>query len=171
MNKGQIFSIDFIIAMILVVLSIGIIFSAGQTKMFEIKEENTKQIMMEKTESALIKLLGDPTIECTIDTNLTLPFSIDKTKLGAKTSTPAKQTLFKEEMALQGYNVVLERMGESSAEINDTLSGENTFAVEADVMVCEGAPAYADLNACLVGNTSLCGEKLTKQKLILKVNK
>ena len=75
MNKGQIFSIDFIIAMILVIVFIGVLITSVETKHYSEKENINFELDLARSTTSL-RVLTNGQYSCkTNDTNLTLPFS------------------------------------------------------------------------------------------------
>ena len=100
MNKGQIFSIDFIIAMILMIFFLGSLLSLGELQNYERKERRIIYELESKTEAALITLTNSPSYSCKLDTNSFLAYSVDINKI-----KNIKHNDLKNSIGLNDYNL------------------------------------------------------------------
>lgn len=172
LNKGQIFSIDFLFAMILVIVSMALLMNAIQFKTYEAKDLVEKQILAEKTNAAVIALT-EGEFSCNFDQNIPLAYSVDINKLLDANKLGAD--IIKQKLGLADYNIhltVTRYPAGGTTIVNDTL-GENTFFAEMDILACEKSVdiRFADLNKCLVEGISCKSANASKQKLTLGVSK
>ncbi len=164
MNKGQIFSVDFLFAMILMIFFLGTLFGIGEIKNYETKEDNIRNELEMKSQAALITLTNSKMFSCENDVNLFMAYSIDKDKLDLITT----QKEFKEMLGLADYNLSLLLDGGTVNGKNDIHSGRNIYAIDLNVLYCEGTAKFSDINACIGGS---CNAKVEQKKLTIKVSK
>jgi len=163
MNRGQIFSIDFLIAMILMIFFLGLILSLGELQGYERKEERIRYELESKTESALISLVNSPDYACKLDTNSYLAYSFDYSKINLISQDDLKKSL-----GLIDYNLSLILNGHIDVNHNDAHNGTNVYAIDLNVLYCDSEVNFSDLNSCMNGT---CSPTLSNQILKLKVSK
>jgi len=88
-------TLDFLIAMILVVFSIGAMMQLAELRTYEIKENIEYEDLQEKAEAAAIALSGGTLIGCTTENGTAVPFTYN-------TSVPG---ITKGDLGLKDYNV------------------------------------------------------------------
>jgi len=164
-ERGQVFSLDLLIAMVLVVLGIGLLLNAAELRAYEAKESSLRAEMQEKAEAALIAFTNSKVIACAADST-PLAFTADYAKLNAMNSAAGREAL-KKFLGLQGYNVQLS-VGATTA-LNDSPNEGNIVALEAPVMTCTSSATLTmkDVGDCATGSCT----KLTKQTISLKVSR
>jgi len=155
---------DFIIAMTIVILGVGILFATAGIKNFEAKETLVQNELNEKTETALVALMGGGQYNCVMNGNV-LAYSLDLSKIGA--SSPPNIAKLKSYTALKDYNVSLEISG-SSLFGEDLSNAKNIVGIDVNVLTCNSAVTFADLNKCLTGSMACV---LPKQKATLRVGR
>jgi len=163
MNKGQIFSLDFIIAMILMVFFLGLLLSLGELQGYERKEKRILYELESKTEAALISLVNSPQFSCKLDTNSFLAYSFDIKKIDLITNEDLKNSI-----GLLDYNLSLFLDGTQVTGHEDIHSGKNIYAIDVNILYCNGEVSFTELNNCMSGS---CGDTINKQTLKLKVSK
>lgn len=159
--KGQIFSLDFLMSMILVILIIGMIIQTSELNNYNTKEYIEKKNMEDSLNSSLMILLANTQYNCELN-GTTLKNTIDKRKLLQKTN-------IKEEIGLLNYD--LELIVNNKNYTPQLIDKKNIFAIETEIMTCEKSTDYInmDLTNCL--NNDCFKNFLTKEKIILKVGK
>lgn len=163
MNKGQIFSIDFIIAMILMLVFLGGLMSIGEVQSYEKKEAQIRNNLKTKTEAALIVLTNSQEYGCTLDTGETLAYSLDSTKI---TSVP--HIKLKEDLGLVDYNLSLLIDGVVDPNHSENSSSPNIYAAEINILYCGKGITYSDINSCYTGS---CPANIAESKLTIEVSK
>jgi len=163
MNKGQIFSIDFLIAMILMIFFLGLLLSLGELQGYERKEARIRYEIASKTEAAIISLVNSPQYACEMDTNSYLAYSLDISKINTMSNDELKKSL-----GLLDYNLSLLLDNLILSGHDDPLNGKNIYAVDLDILYCNGNISFSDLNMCMNGT---CGTVIEKHTLKVKVSK
>ncbi len=158
-RKGQIFSIDFIIAMSIVIIFFGIILSMSEMKTYENNAFFGQESLMEKAEAGSIALTNSQ-YSCSVNNDFNLAYSIDKTKISG-----VEKEKLKEFLGLEGINAQLKINGNIFV-LDDELNGTNTYSVEIDLMVCNTDIAFSNLEECMNGP---CG--IQKETVSLAVSK
>jgi len=163
MNKGQIFSIDFIIAMILMIFFLGSLLSLGELQNYERKERRIIYELESKTEAALITLTNSPSYSCKLDTNSFLAYSFDLNKIKNINHDDLKKSV-----GLNDYNLSL--LLDHSFVLNhvDEHNGLNIYSIDINILFCDGDISYQDINKCHFG---ACGGNIKKQVLSVGVSK
>jgi len=136
-NRGQIITLDFLLAMTLVIFSLGLMVGMAELRMYEIKEGIIYKALQEKTEAATIVLSGGGLIGCTTNNGSVIPFSLDV----GKTSMITKETL-----GLSDYNVNLE-IGTLSIINEDVRQSKNVISTTIDLVECADGLILTDLNS------------------------
>ena len=163
MNKGQFFSIDFLIAMVLMISFLGGVLSLGELQSYEKKENGIISELYDRSDAAAITLTNSPEFACKTDTNTFLAFSFDIAKINSMTSVELK-----EKIGLVDYNVslTLDTVAiDPKIELHD---GKQIHAIDLIVLTCDGEVNFQDINACI--NTT-CTGGIEKTTLHLRVSK
>ncbi|MDD3159408.1 MAG: hypothetical protein PHQ98_00395 [Candidatus ainarchaeum sp.] len=137
-KKGQIFSIDFIISMIVVIFMIGLVFYIANLNSFSQNEKINKDLFYSRTESSLILLVNSPKYGCYIGDKL-LPFSINSSKL----TTSIQSTDLSKHLGLSDYdfkivyaksdqNIIVGTAG------YDLSSSKSKIILDLNVVLCDG---------------------------------
>ena len=156
MNKrGQIFSVDFIIAVSIGILFLGLLIGVSETRIYSMKENNNTDILINETNAKLSALVNGK-YACITDNQIVLPYSLDESKIGTEPS-------IKNYLGIDN-NVVL-TIG-STTIINNQLNSD-IVSLELEALVCNGIIPFSDLNNCLEGNA--CSAR--KETITLKVSK
>jgi len=153
MNKGQIFSIDFIIAMILVIVFIGVLITSVETKHYSEKENINFELDLARATTGL-RLLTNGQYSCkTTDTNLTLPFSLNKTLFDNASKDEVKKYL-----SLNDTNINIS-INDTSTNVNDTYA-QDFINLELEILTCNNTLDLNDMINSLNNNYSLSKEKI-----------
>lgn len=156
-HRGQIFSIDFLLSIILVVLFFGLIIISGEIKTNNTKESIDFDILKNKIDTASI-LLTNGKYSCESE-NFILANSLDLNKLIDKNE-------LKTYLGLIDKNINL-KIDNTSTILNDNLTKEKIINIEKNVLICNGLILFADLNNCLSGINC----NLEKKKIVLGAEK
>lgn len=125
-KKGQIMTLDFLIATILVIFSIGMLIGMAELRSYNIKEGIIYQDLKEKSEGALIIISSGSLAGCTTNNGTTIPFSFNKDK---------SFELNKSSLGLEDYNVSLTVDGFFL--INDSMDNvQNIISTELELIEC-----------------------------------
>ncbi len=153
MNKGQIFSIDFLISIILLVLFLGLIINA-----IEIKTNQTKETFLQEkiiTESKVaFDVLTNGKYACKLDNGNILGSSLNENLLNSDLKENVKEYL-----AISDKKVNL-KVFDNPTILNDNLIGETIINIEREILVCENVINFADLNNCLKGENCALEKKI-----------
>jgi hypothetical protein len=150
--RGQIFSIDLIVAMIILVLFLGILITHSETITYSEKENIQMQKLIQKSEAGLTALLNGK-YSCTTSSQNRLANSIDEQKIGTNLIQ------IKEYLALQNFKIeikISEGANQKFSKFDDPL-GYNVIVNERDILFCDGTINEADIEN-------------NKHKLIFKVS-
>ncbi len=151
-HKGQIFSLDFIIAMTIIILFLALMINTAEIKTHEIKEGLLDKELQNKANSALLAL-SNGNYSCKMN-NSNIAFSIDNTVLSSTSLTEIKEYL-----GLQKHKASIFI---DNAELFSEEMGEEIFSVEVDVLECNNGISFSELQNCLEGS---CGT----QKKVLNI--
>jgi len=162
MNKGQIFSIDFVIAMILMIFFLGLLLNLGELQSYERKERRITYELESKTEAALITLTNSPNYSCKLDTNSFLAYSFDRNKIKNINHNDLKNSI-----GLNDYNLSL-LFNPTNPNHIDEHNGLNIYSIDINVLFCDGDISYQDINNCHFG---ACSGSIEKQVLSVRVSK
>ena len=160
-NRGQIFSIDLILAVILIILFIGVTINIAEHKTYNEKEVLEKRELNNTAEAAAIALLNGK-YSCTSG-GLALSNTINTTKIMGASNLDINNYL-----GLNDFNSQISLGGIPTA-MNDLLTGANTVVYNFDVLTCSGNTDIdlKELNKCIQGKPCT----YAKKTLILKVNR
>ncbi len=161
--KGQIFSLDFLIAMTLLILILGVILNTTETKNIEVKEKLLKTQIEEKVNVAFQTLLNTPEFNCDIN-KLILTNTIDKNKL-LQNNQELKNIL-----GLTRYNIEI-KINDQNITSQINYQNNEILTIEQEIFFCEKSLDYAtiDLNNCRIDNCYT--NYLEKGKITLMVGK
>jgi hypothetical protein len=152
-TKGQIFSIDFILAAVLLVLFLGIMLNASGFKQYGEKERVIQDKFDSSVETAATTLLNGK-YSCAFNgTNLSS--STDLTKISAATPDEIKQHL-----GLNNKNVFL--LVGATEIINDPIDSKNVIALSFETLTCSNEISLQEIINCV-------GPCPAKETIVLKV--
>ncbi|MBT4192514.1 MAG: hypothetical protein HOE11_04355 [Candidatus Diapherotrites archaeon] len=148
MEKGQIFSLDFILAVVLLILFLGTIINAANIQQYNSKAELLDEEFTSSIETAAITLLnGNYSCEYA---NTKLASSIDLTLL-----TPASATALKSYLGLEDKLIFLEIDGTTI--LDETAGSEQIYVFDFEVLTCNAPLDLSQIILC----TSTCDLKKT----------
>lgn len=156
-NKGQIFSVDLIISLIIMIVFLGAIIGITESKAYAEKEKAIYNNLLNKTDAGFVSLTNS-FYSC--DSNgLNLAFSIDKEKING-----ASETSLKQQMGLLDFNTYLEV--DSTIIIDNSITGDFIVSMDKNILVCENGINRTDIINCINGS---CVTE--KKRVILRVSK
>ena len=144
MNKGQIFSIDFILAIALVILFTGTIITFSETQLYSEKENILTTKLMKQTDAGLVALLNGK-YSCQLESGINLANS-----LNTITVSSANEIALKEYLGLNENNVSL-KLGGDPLNLDDLQTNNTRVILDQNILVCAGDLLISDLNNCLRG--------------------
>lgn len=135
MAKGQIITLDFLLATILVVFAIGVLMSFGEMRVYDLKDSLSEDILENKTHAAVIAFSGGNISGCEMN-GLNIPFSYDSEK---------RSNITKDVLGLSDYNVSFS-IGSDEVITGNLVRAKDIVAMDFDVVTCTGAINFVDLN-------------------------
>ena len=162
-NKGQIFSVDFIIAVSIGLVFLGLLITSSELRVYSLKENRVNDELINKTNTVLIALVNGE-YSCKTDNNIFLPFSINSSEFYLLNKSQIKQYLLLDKnISLKiGDNLIVDdNMGVEEFVLKDII------ALDFEVLVCNGLVSFADLNNCIIRDNC----DLNKEIISLKVVK
>ncbi len=167
--KAQIFAVDVIISIILVILAIGIISAAAEFNFYNSKQQTSYAILKQKAETAAIVLANSNWSSCSTG-NTNLSYSINTIKINAINPNPdTRKAEIKKRLGLEGYkaNIILQTPVAYEI-LNEEMTDPNAVSLELNVFVCTGGNVAQNLlNSCMEGGACTFSER----KLIITVGK
>jgi len=163
MHKGQIFSIDLLASMVIIILGFGLLTSLGEINLYNTKQKQSFEILKQKTETALIIFTNSPRYDCNIE-GIQLAYSLDENKLNLLTEQEIKK-----ELGLMDYNVQIHT--ETNTILNDTLNQENIASIDLNIAYCKNNPTFEDLTNCTNSGGTCYDTKLMLKTLTIRVGK
>ena len=161
MSRGQIFSSDFLFAMILVIFGAGLLFSLFEFRAYDAKENSLSSQFDTKSSSALLTLANSPFFACDLN-GISPAFSIDANKISQLSPVSIKHLL-----GLSDYNVQIAISGISPPVVFDPISSQKIVALDLNIALCINSPSFADLNSCVASSCS--SGKIIPSKVSLRV--
>ena len=125
-NRGQLITIDFLMALILVIFCLGVLMSFGELRSYEIKESISYNDLQEKTEAGVIALSSGSIAGCVTNNDTVIPFSYNASK---------KTKITKDSLGLRDYNVSLDIDGDLILTDNVDWS-DNSLTVDLNLITC-----------------------------------
>jgi len=164
-NKGQIYSLDFIIATVLVVICIGAMLNLYETKNQEIALKENQKTLETKLITAKEIILGSSNFNCDLN-GIILSQTIDKNKIINASELKAK-------LGLQDVNtqISITSNRETTYILNDVVSGGDIYSIDSNIMICESSTKlnFSIINDCFDGK---CYNKnFTEGKIQIRVSK
>jgi hypothetical protein len=142
-HKGQIFSIDFILAMLLAVLFLGMIVNLNESKLYSQKEDILTIKLTNQTDAGLVALLNGK-YSCKLqNTQINLANS-----LNLKTLNNTTKTRIKKDLGLNDRNVSL-TVNNISTSLNDTNFSNAIIILDQNILICTDFISIEQLNNCI----------------------
>jgi hypothetical protein len=142
-HKGQIFSIDFILAMLLAVLFLGMIVNLNESKLYSQKEDILTIKLTNQTDAGLVALLNGK-YSCKLQhTQINLANSLNLTTLNDTTKTHIKKDL-----GLNDRNVSL-TVNNISTSLDDTNFSNAIIILDQNILICTDFISIEQLNNCI----------------------
>jgi hypothetical protein len=142
-HKGQIFSIDFILAMLLAVLFLGMIVNLNESKLYSQKEDILTIKLTNQTDAGLVALLNGK-YSCKLqNTQINLANS-----LNLKTLNNTTKTRIKKDLGLNDRNVSL-TVNNISTSLDDTNFSNAIIILDQNILICTDFISIEQLNNCI----------------------
>jgi hypothetical protein len=155
-NKGQMFSVDLLIASIVFIIILGFVISSTEEVSYREKEIFISENLKNKADSAFVAI-SNGVYACDYN-GLNLAYTIDTAKLYSDSNTELKKYL-----GIGDLNAVVSIDG--NIIINETLSGNFISVISESILLCKGGIDRNQLNECITGNC-----ELEKKNIIIKVS-
>jgi hypothetical protein len=164
MNRGQIFSMDLLASMIIIILGLGLLTSIGEINFYNTKQKQGFESLKQKTETALIILTNSTKFDCNIE-GIELAYSIDENKINLLSEAEIKK-----ELGLKDYNAQI--YTQTRTIINDAMGFDNIASIDINIAYCKNTPIFEDINNCMRSEDGACYDtKLLLKTLTLRVGK
>ncbi len=167
MNRGQIFSIDLLFGVIILLLGIGILLGAVEINTYNQKQQIAQENINQKTILAAQVITNSTEWDCNFD-QFHAAYSINRDKFGNETlgNTLAK---LKEKTTLMDYNIKL-ILGTDI--IYDEISNSNNIVVfDLNVLTCKNTTDFNMLKNCVITSSICYDQNIKKETLRLMVAK
>ena len=167
--KGQLFTTDFLIGMIIVILGFGLMTAQLEFTMYQNKETTNYNELAEKAESATITLSDANWSACDIN-RTSLAYSIDINKINSLNEHEIKKRI-----GLTDYNANITLTSPTLTKniITEIITNKNIYSIDLNVLTCTNDANFTDLNYCLnysgAGNCNT--NKIWMSTLKIKVGK
>jgi hypothetical protein len=160
-QKGQVFSIDLLIAIFLLIFGAGMLMAAAEFRIYNLKQDYQKTQLLATAENAAEIISDSNWSGCTFGKH-SLAYSINKDKI----TSPATVLAIKQRTGLKDYNISLS-VG-STIVIDETTDANNAVVIKFSILTCNNTTTFSDINACLY--QSACNPlKVQNEEIILKV--
>lgn len=170
-TKGQLFATDFLIAMTIIILGLGMLGAASEFNMYQNKELTNYGELQEKAEAAAITLSNSTWSDCNLGAT-EMAYSINRDKISALSGGASE---VKKRLGVSDYNIqILFDNLPLSGFPNDTgtPNSKNIAGIDLNVVLCRNTVAFFDLNKCMNTNLASCFSiKINRVKLTIKVGK
>lgn len=159
-DKAQIFTVDVIISIILVILAMGVVSAVAEFNFYNSKQQLLYDSLKQKAETAAIVLANSDWSTCSIG-NTNLAYSVNFYKI----NSVGHEMDIKKKLGLQDYNVQIKIGGWEI--LSDSMTSQNVVSVDLNVFYCNQLPPADSILNCL--NNARCSDN--KQKLSITVGK
>jgi len=163
-KKGQVFSLDFLISLILIVLAIGIIIQLSEINSYETKEKQVREELEMVGGTAKNLLLTSPSIVCGIADIR------DNEIIGYMNGCYCSKPINKEFLGLpEGYNCNISGNAGITTDCTDNpINAKNVYSAEIKAVFAEGGTTYITKDIyqnCINGNGCSLKEGTIKLKV------
>ena len=166
MNKGQIFSIDMLFAIILLIFSIGIIIGSAEINTYNQKQQINQNNLITKTIIGAEVITNSNEWKCDLN-NTHLPYSINMNKFNT-TNFPLEK--IKEKANLTTYNIRISINNEII--YNENIEENKDLIVhELEILTCTNQTTFNELKECIDKNENCPNELISKKIFKLEVAK
>jgi hypothetical protein len=146
MNKGQVFSIDFILAISIAVLFLGVIVTLSETKMYSQKEDILSEKLIKQTDAGLVALLNGK-YSCKLETGINLANSLDLNLFNQTNTNEIKKYL-----GLNNKKVTLIINNENTS-LDEITTSDEIIILDQNILLCDGNISVEKLNNCINNTT------------------
>lgn len=167
MNKGQIFSIDLLFGVILLLFGIGILISAAEINSYNQKQENTHNELVTKTILAAQVITNSTEWDCNFD-GTHAAYSLNKDKFLAESGNTIIK--IKEKANLMDYNIRI-TLGELPPLYDELTDSKDAIVYKLDVLTCNNTTDFNMLKKCMSTDLSCYNNFIKKETFELRVSK
>jgi hypothetical protein len=164
MNKGQLFSIDLLFGVIILIFGIGLLISAAEINTYNQKQENNYTELVNKTILATQVITNSIDWDCNFD-KTHAAYSINKDKFLA---TPGNT--IKEKANLIDYNIRI-TIGELPPIYDEIINSKDAIVYELEILTCNNTTDFNMLKNCMSTNSTCYNESIKKEIFKLMVAK
>lgn len=165
MNKGQLFSIDLLFGVILLLFGVGVLIGAAEMNMYNQKEQIIHNELVEKTILGAQVITNAQEWDCNFD-NTHAAYSLNTDKFFDAANTIEK---IKQKTNLVDYNIRI-TLGETIA-YDDVMTPKNAIAYDLNILTCTNDTNFSMLKNCMTTNSDCYTEFIKKETLRLMVTK
>lgn len=157
MKKGQIFSVDLLLAATLVILFFGVIISTNEINNYEQKEA-IKNIELKKSTEAVYYSLTNSAYSCNYN-NINLPNSINITVLEYANNLDLRTDIGAID---KNYAILINK---KLIKNNGSVVGKNVVSIDKNILLCDSNIILSDINNCIAGNNCIVNEAVLTLKV------
>jgi hypothetical protein len=163
MNKGQIFSIDMLFGMIVLILGVGVLLGAAEINFYNFSQQIRHDELVQKTITGAQVITNSKYFGC--------KFGEANTAYSINYDTIRSITLeqLKEKANLLDYNIRLTVSGEVL--FDDIENSKNLVGVDLDILHCTNYATFNGLKECLTSNPTCGNGDVKKTTFRLEVAK
>lgn len=166
MNKGQIFSIDLLFAVILLIFAIGILISAAEINSYNQKQELEHKEITQKTILGAQVITNSTEWDCNFDgAHAAYSLNIDKFLSNENNIEKIKQ-----KANLLDFNIRI-NFGELAPVYDEIITTENTIVYELNILTCTNSTDFNMLKKCMTTNETCFDNFIKKETFKLMVAK
>jgi cell division protein FtsI/penicillin-binding protein 2 len=163
-NKAQIFSTDFLLAMIIILLGFGLIANLSELNQYNTKNQANMQTLKEKAETAAIIFTNSNEYDCNYGTTK-LAYSINMTKLTAISAVPEE---LNKKLALQEYKLLIEiDTIPVVGSVDNFLGPKNIEVIDMNVLICDELTKFSDITKILRGEAGITNPHKAAVKIMV----
>jgi len=166
-NKGQIFSIDLLFAVILLIFAIGLLLGAAEINNYNQKQQNMNAELIQKTIIGAQVITNSSEWDCNLD-NTHAAYSLNLDKFKSTSGNTIEK--IKQKANLTDYNIKIV-IGELTLYEENLLNLKNAISFDLNILTCTNSTNFNMLKNCMSTNYSCYSEIIKKEKFTLVVAK
>lgn len=167
MSKGQIFSIDLLFGVILLLFGIGVLINAAEINSYNQKQENTYEELVTKTILAAQVITNSAEWDCNFD-ETHAAYSLNKDKFLAASGNTIMN--IKEKANLLDYNIRI-TLGEQPSLYDEIINSKDAIVYDLNILTCNNTTDFNRLRKCMNTNSNCYDNFIKKEKFTLMVAK
>lgn len=167
MNKGQLFSIDLLFGVILLLFGIGILISAAEINSYNQKQENNYNELLTKTILASQVITNSTEWDCNFgETHAAYSLNKDKFSIAFGNTT----TKIKEKANLLDYNIKI-TIGDTPPLYEELINSKDVVVYTLDILTCNNTTDFNMLKKCMSADSTCYNSFIKKETFKLMVAK